>query len=183
MKFFYQIDDHPPKFVTLLPDFPDYRLSEHVSTGEHRLTLGIVESYSNQFLKVKFCETRSGTGTCADVQLDKLPRRFFYTATHKDPIMVNVLGPAWIRIDQRKQEDTWTRYQYIKKGWQRLALTPDKNEKEALFRIHQRTKTTTALIPNRYGPSESVMMLYPLPIRNLNRKNPLKTSGSTTLIP
>ncbi len=174
MKFFYQIDDHPPKFVTLLPDFPDYRLSEHVSTGEHRLTLGIVESYSNQFLKVKFCETRSGTGTCADVQLDKLPRRFFYTATHKDPIMVNVLGPAWIRIDQRKQEDTWTRYQYIKKGWQRLALTPDKNEKEALFRIHQRTKTTTVPDSKPVRPVRISYDALPPPHKEFKSEKPVK---------
>ncbi|MFK5952165.1 MAG: hypothetical protein QM498_03845 [Desulfobacterium sp.] len=148
MSFFYQVDGHPPEFITLMPGFPDYQLSEHVARGTHRLTLGITESYSNQFLKVKFCEVRSSTGTCTDLELDRTPRRSFYTATHKDPVMVNVLGPAWIRIDQHKQKETWTRHQYIKTGWQRLALVPDKNEKEALFRIHQRRLKNTKRDPS-----------------------------------
>ncbi len=138
VKFFYQIDDHPPELITLMPGFPDHRISEHVARGEHRLTLGIVESYANQFLKVKFCEKSLSTHTCADLELDKIPQRHFYTATHKEPVMVNILGPAWIRIDQQKQNETWTRHQYIKKGWQRLVLAPAGDEKEALFRIHQR---------------------------------------------
>lgn len=148
MTFFYQVDDHPPEVITLMPGLPAYQLSEHVTRGAHRLTLGIVESYSNQLLKVKFCEARSGTDTCADLKLDRTPRRSFYTATHKDPVIVTVLGPAWIRIDQQKQEDTWTRHQYIKKGWQHLALAPDKNEKEALFRVHQRRMKNPYLDPS-----------------------------------
>jgi hypothetical protein len=174
VKFFYQIDDHPPEFVTLMPGFPDYQLSEHVSKGVHRLTLGIVESYSNQFLKVKFCEARSNAGTCADVELDQIPRRSFYMATHKDPVMVNVLGPAWIRIDQHKQEDTWTRYQYIEKGWQRLALTPDKNEKEALFRVHQRRVKNTDTGPKPIRPVRISYDSLPAPHGDFKSEKPVE---------
>ena len=138
IKFFYQLDKQPLKYVEIFPEFPTYHLAETIAKGQHRLVIGIMDSYANQFLKVKFCEATSIKGKCSDIQLDKLPTRSFYTATHEDPAKIQILGPAWVRIDTLKHNDTWVSYHSIDAGWQTLLLKPDKNETESLFRVSRR---------------------------------------------
>ncbi|CCK82286.1 hypothetical protein [Desulfobacula toluolica] len=155
VKFFYQLDDQAPEFITLFPGMTAHQAAIRVSKGSHRLTIGISDSYSNQFLKVKFCENPSVTktysagksvgkpltnSTCTELLTDNPPKRSFYRATHKDPVRVHIQGPAWIRIDTLKNNDTRVEHQYMNPGWHTLVLEPDKNESQALFRVHRRAK-------------------------------------------
>ncbi|SMC54570.1 hypothetical protein SAMN02746065_10426 [Desulfocicer vacuolatum DSM 3385] len=171
---FYQIDDLPPKIITLMPGVENHEFSAPVARGEHRLTLGIVAGYANQLLRVSFCETTPKSRTCADVTLDTPPRRAFYTATHDAPVVVNIQGPAWIRIDQQKQQETRTRHQYIEKGWQRLVLTPDKAEKQALYRIHRRWKKSTPTDPPNVRPVKIQYDALPAPHKHFQWKKPVE---------
>ncbi len=174
VKFFYQVDDHPPAYITLFPQFPDYRFSVPVTTGSHRLTLGIVESYSNQLLKVHFCEAKSMSQPCSAIELDQKPKRLFYAATRKEPVMVNILGPAWVRIDKVVKGDTWVWYRHIKKGWERLVLKPDKDQTQCLFRVHRRTVKDLLPEPNPIRPVKVNYDIASIPHISFQSAKPVK---------
>jgi hypothetical protein len=69
----------------------------------------------------------------------RLDRRLYHIATSDRPIRVRVQGPAWLRIDELRAGMTYSRYQAVAPGWQTITLRPEGSQKEALFRIFQRT--------------------------------------------
>jgi hypothetical protein len=132
-----QLDDGKSESFTLRKDRPSKEITVRVPEGRHRLQVGIVDRYANQFVRVKFCETPSA-GECVNVVLTKGDERTYYLATVKDPLRAKILGPAWIRIDELRNEETRVDYRFFPDGWHELALRPESDRKEGLFRIFRR---------------------------------------------
>jgi hypothetical protein len=137
--FFYQLDDGKKERITLFPNRTRHTLDLPIRKGEHKLTIGMENRFANQFLKVDFCEWEKKSASCREMQLDTALDRAYYVATHQIPVIANVFGPTWIRIDKRGPNGIYSTFRALEKGRHRISLTPDKNENEALFRIHRRT--------------------------------------------
>ncbi|MFO7749657.1 MAG: hypothetical protein R6V54_06150, partial [Desulfobacteraceae bacterium] len=159
---FYQVDDLPRTTATLSSKTPRVSFTCQIPKGNHKITTGFVHRYPNQFLKALFRERPENKSTfqgkCSapavkyrkrpagnttqtaftPIRQEPGPRRFFYVATSSEPVRARVKGPAWVRIDRRKDSETVVGYRYIQPGWQQLVLAPGPDETEALFRLHRR---------------------------------------------
>ena len=127
----YQIDEQSPIHVVLTPEEPTQTIQVSVPTGKHILHIGIENPVVNQFLRVVIKENGATT-------LVRTTERPYNVATHQEPIMVGLAGPAWLRFDQLSDGVTFSQYQLIEDGWQTLKILPEEQRKESLVRILQR---------------------------------------------
>lgn len=133
----FQLDGGRIERITLSKDGPSKEITVPVPEGRHRLQVGIVERYGNQFLRVRFCETQTGR-ECANVVLTKGDERTYYLATRPNPLKAKIVGPAWIRIDELRDGNTRVDYRFFPEGLHSIALVPGGDRKEALFRLFRR---------------------------------------------
>ena len=128
----YRLDEQPEQSVTLTPNAPSYSFVLQVPSGQHVLRIGIVAPVANQYLRARVSELR---GHAARPVTDDL-RRFYQVATAAEPLRVPVMGPAWLRIDELRDGQLDSRYQYLGSGLNTLELRPAPGRAEALYRLH-----------------------------------------------
>jgi len=206
VKVFYQVDDLPRTTATVSSKTPRVSFTCQIPRGSHKITTGFVHRYPNQFLTVRFWEgpddgsgskakclqtkksapalkrpeTLTGNGTKTTrtpIRQDPVPRRFFYTATPSEPVRARVKGPAWVRIDRRKDSETMVGYRYIQPGWQQLVLAPGPDETEALFRLHRRVLKHGPDQPEKNRPVTVPYDQLPEPYLQIGPDDPVTELG------
>ncbi len=177
MNIVCQLDDKQPKTITLGPEHPEQSVRITIPDGRHRLFTAIKSRYSNQFLQVRFREISpsSENDTQGAVWSPPLKERAYHVVTKDEPLRTSIHGPAWIRIDERRQADTFSRYRYVKPGWQSIEFLPDINQEEMLVRLFQRVAKNDR---EDEGLSRTTIRTYPElqePLLVFGNKNKLET--------
>ncbi|MDH5552101.1 MAG: hypothetical protein OEX82_02095, partial [Nitrosomonas sp.] len=127
---FYQIDGKPPVPIELTAEDPKRVVNIPLSVGQHTLKIGINNPVTNQFLRVDISENN-------EVPITHSFERFYHVATHEEPVVFNISGPAWLRIDTLKDGETLTTYRHVKTEWHEIKVVPEVGEKESLVRVSQ----------------------------------------------
>ncbi len=140
MDIVYRLDEQQQKQITLGPDRPYYSVRLSVPAGRHRLVTAIMSRYSNQFLQVRFQEIipTSKVPVKGIIWSPQVRERAFHVVTKDEPLYASIQGPAWIRVDELRQDKTFSRYQYVQQGWQTVEVFPEKDQGEMLARLYLR---------------------------------------------
>lgn len=137
----YHLDDEQEKTISFSNEQPEQSVRITIPTGRHRLVTTIQNRYSNQFLQIRFQKIPpSAANDNRDITWDlPLKERAYHVVTKDVPLRASIKGPTWVRFDEYLQEETFSHYQYIESGWQTIEIRPDKNQREMLVRLFQRT--------------------------------------------
>jgi hypothetical protein len=138
----YQLDDNQEKTLTFGADQPEHTVRMTIPSGRHRLVTTIKNRYTNQFLQVRFQELSPASinDDQGHIWSQQLKERTYHVINKDEPLRASIHGPAWIRIDEHRQNDTYSRYRYIDSGWQTIEVLPDTNQQEMLVRLFQRVE-------------------------------------------
>ncbi len=166
MNVVYWLDEQPHQRLRLTAGQPNQTRRLTVPKGEHILYVTIDKPVANQFLRLQVKETGRGN---APLFLEY--ERTYHISTPEEPVVVNVQGPNWLRIDEWYQDAIYSRYQKVKKGWQTLTFAPRKRQSSALLRVHEMVPVTeqTPEVQLRYfsvAPEvmpDPVVQIYKLP--------------------
>ncbi len=142
MKLMFQIDDEKPRELTLSGLNPSKTLPVVVPVGRHRVSVWIRSKYANQFLGLNFCE-KNPDGRCLDLVVTKPDERLYYVATHQRPVIAQIEGPSWVRVDELRGDDLIVSHRFFEHGKHDLRLSPSEGQKEAYFRIHRKILATS----------------------------------------
>ncbi|HEW97645.1 MAG: hypothetical protein DRR00_17600 [Candidatus Parabeggiatoa sp. nov. 3] len=185
MNVVYWLDEQPHQRLRLTPQQPNQTVDLAVPEGEHILYVAIDKPLANQFLRLQVKEIKSPSTSLNDsrntsYQGDNIPlileyERAYHIATPEEPVVANVLGPTWLRIDEWLPDSSLieSRYQALEAGWHTLTLGPRKEQTSALLRLHQMTAVTeqTPEVQLRYFSTEPEIM--PDPIVQIHKLPPI----------
>lgn len=132
MNVVYWLDEQPHQRLQLTPKQSRQTVRLTVPEGEHILYVALDKPMANQFLRVQIKDIGRG-----NTSLTMEYERAYQIATPTEPVVVNVLGPTWIRVDEWYQNDIYSYYQPVNQGWQKLTFKPRQGQSTALFRIHE----------------------------------------------
>ncbi|MCB1984069.1 MAG: hypothetical protein KDF49_01415 [Nitrosomonas sp.] len=152
LNVFYQLDEQMPVTIELTADNPMTEVEIPIPAGGHTLKFGAVNPVTNQFVRVRITESGQAVQT-------NLAERGYHVATRDDPVVFNVEGPAWLRIDKLKNGENFISYREIESGFEEITISPELDEQEILVRVFQRHPALRqAEILNRRTvvPAESV---------------------------
>ena len=164
MNVVYWLDEQPHQRLQLTPDKPNQKLRLTVPEGEHIFYVAIEKPVANQFLRLQVKEIKKYTpplneegGEIKEVGGSKSPaaspyeneemadipliteyERGYHITTPEEPVVVNVQGPNWLRIDEWHQDDViYSQFREVGPGWHTLTLPPQKGQASALLRLHE----------------------------------------------
>jgi hypothetical protein len=94
----------------------------------------------NQYVRVRFSELGEGVGPSLEATEEESSevRRTYLVGTAARPVIVEVEGPAWLRVDELRGSDSRVSYREVPPGWNRLEFRPAAERDEGLFRIFAR---------------------------------------------
>lgn len=127
-----QRDGEATRTITLMPNTGWKTQSISLPAGRHALRFSMQNPIANQLVRIRLKERRNQPITS---QIE----RTYQVATAKQPVRATLAGPTWLRVDEWRDNQTQSRYQYLDKPWQTVTLSPATGQKEALFRLHLRT--------------------------------------------
>jgi hypothetical protein len=184
MNVIYWLDEQPHQRLQLTPDKPNQKLRLTVPEGEHIFYVAIEKPVANQFLRLQIKETRKYKSPplplyereevkkvlyereeIADIPLITEYERIYHIATPEEPIVANIQGPNWLRIDEWHQGNViYSRFQEVGEGWHTLTFVPQKGQASALLRLHEMVAVTEQQpeVQLRYFSIEPEVMPDPL---------------------
>jgi hypothetical protein len=130
MTVHYSLDDDTQYLVHLSAHETRRNFTVSVPDGTHALRVVIEQPIANQYVKVAVKEE--------DRVFAEPVSRLYHVATHDSPVKLLVKGPAWLRVDEFRDDEPSHRYAFVESGWRRVILEPPEGRTEALYRIHQR---------------------------------------------
>jgi len=133
------INNKKPFLISLTKDNFQYFINNKINKGEHFIKIKVLNPVENQLLKVNMAiADNNDFKQCPLHYIEKKIQRSYNIATKSEPVEFEIKGPAWIRIDELRDDLTFSDYRYLKKGFQIIKLYPKNGYKEALFRIFQK---------------------------------------------
>lgn len=127
--------------VTLDGDKNTVTMTVPVAAGASQLVFSIKKRYTNQFLAIQADVKNTGLEQIADLhsmQSVEEQERSYYVASDIYPLLVDIDGPALIRIDRLDDNGrTYTKYRYISDNWHEISVYPEKGERTGLFRVYR----------------------------------------------
>jgi len=134
MTVLYRLDEGIERRIVLNSKARSKQVTVAIPTGEHQLRLSLLQpTAQNQFLGVRIKDSARGpTGLVKDYE------RSYYKTRVGDPLRAHVMGPAWLRIDERFGGVVSTRYQKVGRGWHVATIKPTAGQKESLVRLFTR---------------------------------------------
>jgi hypothetical protein len=162
MEVAYWLDEQPHQQLRLTPTQPTQKVYLTVPEGDHIFYVAIKKPVANQFLRVQIKEIKNSlptflddkkeikkvggsksTATFLDKAMTNIPliteyERTYHITTPEEPLVVNVQGPNWLRIDEWQQDGMiYSRFRKVGEGWHTLTLPPPKGQASALLRLHE----------------------------------------------
>ena len=128
----YQLDDGETTRVVLTAGQPVLSARIRVPEGRHALGVALEKRLLDQYLRVRILEQDGG-----DTPLVRKAQRPFHVARKREPITLTVEGPAWLRVDEQRDNLTYPSYRHIAEGLEHIRIGPQPGEEEALVRIHR----------------------------------------------
>ena len=96
--------------------------------GEQHISVSLPQTYSNQFLRVRFTGTRQPEPTVT---------RDWHIATVSQPVQATLSGPTWVRIDRLDKDGVRSEERLLTEPVSTLVLRPQPGAAESLYRIQQ----------------------------------------------
>ncbi|MEW8203770.1 MAG: hypothetical protein AB2764_16850 [Candidatus Thiodiazotropha endolucinida] len=127
----YRLDDGESHLIRLTPDHPDQRIHLSVPQGQHVLRVQMLDPLQNQILR--FAIRDEGQSPGAD--RERFYERAYQVSTVDEPVELALEGPAWLRVDERVEGQTISRFLFIQPGWQALQLPPRSGRQESYYRL------------------------------------------------
>ena len=133
----YQVDREPPRRLTLGAGEPPRSVALTVPSGEHAVRVGIEERYADQFLRVGLRErpAHPWRGSSSFTPVVSRIERPYQVARKREPIRLNMEGPAVLRIDELRDGNVTVSYRMVDAGLQQLEIAPEAGREEGLYRV------------------------------------------------
>lgn len=134
-----RVDDEPSRTVRLSVSVPEVNVPVVLPPGSHRVEIAVLASQRRCFLRVGLHEA-DGEDSPEDPGRPWVEERDreYHVATHDRPVRVELEGPAWVRVDERRGNVTLRSYRRLESGVPPLELRPPAGEGETLFRVFRR---------------------------------------------
>ena len=158
MQVTYQLDDNPVHVVRLSAEHPRRTLALDVPEGRHAVVVGIRNPIADQFLRMRISERRGGKYKPIVMTYEQT----YYVATPDEPVVLNVRGPMWMRIDRRVHGQSHVSYRQIGGGWHKLIYRPKAGEVAYRFSGRVVAKGVTTRSPAA-RPGVEMVTLHPVP--------------------
>jgi hypothetical protein len=129
-----QQSDRQPQWFTIKAAGETQHTHFDLPVGSQFLRLWIDQPIANHYVRVAIREPARSDNTTSSAGLN-MTRRFYDVATSQEPIKLVVDGPAWLRIDQLRDDTTCPRYVAVLEPRREIELTPQEGRAEALYRI------------------------------------------------
>lgn len=127
------VDDAPRHRVTLAPGRLRAQLPLILPPGEHVVALSLDDPVVGSFVRVALRD-EGGRDLAWNAKRDR--ERLHQAATPEEPLVLNVEGPTWLRVDQWQPDGVRSRTMVVAPGWQQVRLAPSTGE--GLYRVFQR---------------------------------------------
>ncbi len=171
------VDDRPEQRVHLSSAEPRVTLVEELGRGQRTLRIRIAEPLSNQYLRVRFEETREGLSTPVAEPVE----RYYDVSTREEPLVVYAEGPARLRVDEYRSDGTRTRYRQLGPGSHRLEVPPPEHRDEALYRLYRQSLVDDRPRSAPRPLAVSFDTMQPPPLRLPEQASPPERGPSDTL--
>ena len=142
-----EIDGAEQKRVTL-SSLKQHHFQKKLGLGQHTVRFQISESYANQFVRIRTVEQRFKNGSELAVPLIRSMERDYFVATQEQPLIMNAVGPACYRIDERTPDGVLSTYHFTRQQGEEIKVVPHHKCDHALFRVFER-KYNTEVIPSK----------------------------------
>jgi hypothetical protein len=119
----YQQGELPPQHVSVSRGEPARRLQLEIPAGSQYLRLWIEEPIANHYVRLGIHEIPDSDRVVPESDLHRT-ERIYEVATHEEPLRLDVEGPAWLRIDELRDGETYTQYLDIVEARREIELTP-----------------------------------------------------------
>jgi hypothetical protein len=177
MNIVYWLNDEAHQHLRLTPEQPTQTIALSIPEGEHILYVAIEKPVANQFLRLQVHEIKPSliNDSAKTTPLILEYERSYHIATAEEPIIANILGPTWLRIDEWLPDTDLieSRYQALETGWHTHTLSPRKGQNKAYLRLHQMTPVTeqTPDVQLRYFSTTPEIM--PDPVVEIHKLAPI----------
>ncbi|MES9815085.1 MAG: hypothetical protein ABW155_00400 [Candidatus Thiodiazotropha sp.] len=127
----YRLDDGENHLIRLTPDHPSQRIHISVPQGRHVLRVQMLNPLQNQILRFAIRDEGQSSGAGRE----RFYERAYQVSTVDEPLELALEGPAWLRIDERVEGQTISRFLFMQPGWQALQLPPRSGRQESYYRL------------------------------------------------
>lgn len=110
------------------------RFDQPLSTGSGSISFAVESAYANQFLRIALRERGAAGARPLAVESE----REYFLATPARPLELELSGPAWLRLDERRGERLLTSYRYVAPGAQTVRFAPSAGQAEAQYQVYRR---------------------------------------------
>jgi len=144
-------NETPDTVLSLSRETGSRSLKIHTGRGEQIIRLSMVDPAINRFLGVRIHDPA--------VTEQETVEHIYHLATHDEPLRFDIEGPAWLRVDELRDNRSFSHYIAVADGWQSIHLQPDNDHDEALYRLYRRNAGTPpppSRMPRTAGTSTPV---------------------------
>jgi len=160
MQVVYQLDDGREHVLQLSAGHPKRTIALDVPQGRHAIIVGIRNPVADQFLRMRVSERRAGKHKPILMTYEQT----YYVATRDEPVVLNVKGPMWMRIDRRDHGKSHVSYRQIGSGWHKLVYRPGVGQTETAYRFAGRVVARGASTRSPASrPTAEMVTLHPVP--------------------
>ncbi|RMG92798.1 MAG: SPOR domain-containing protein, partial [Zetaproteobacteria bacterium] len=159
MQIEYRLDEGASSLMTLDPEQGTRHVRIPVPAGRHFVIVRLRDPLPDQYLRVYAYEVRNGVRKAIALNFE----RSYYVATRSEPVVLNVHGPLWLRIEQRSHGRSRVSYKLIPSGWHRLRFKPHAGQ-EVRYRFAGRVLDKAAMArANKPRPLPAMVAVQPVP--------------------
>ncbi len=132
----YQLDDGKINSIHFTPSDRSDTREINIPEGEHSLRFFLENPTANTFVKIKLYEKTITQPNWQPLVIE--PKKDYLVATKTDPIILDIEGPAWLRIDEWVNGKVISKDCFVKEGSQKIEIRPKKEGEEKLLRVYRR---------------------------------------------
>ncbi len=132
----YQIDQGEKQLIRFTPSHHSSQNEINIPKGEHSLRVFLEKPTANTFVKLNIFEKEREALNWKKLSIEA--KKDYLVATSTAPVVINIEGPAWLRIDEWKKGEILSENYFVKGGPQKIVLKPSQTNEERLFRIYRR---------------------------------------------
>ena len=173
----YRLDDGAPVLLNLDPEQARRHVRIQVPEGRHFVTVRLRDPLPDQYLRLQAYEVRQGRRKAIALNFE----RAYYVATSSEPVVLNVHGPLWLRIEERGDAHSRVTYKLVSSGWHRLRFKPH-GAGEVHYRFAGRVLDKAAMErARRPKPLPSMVAVEPVPGPWLKLADARRMAGAARL--
>jgi hypothetical protein len=157
----YQLDDGKVHTVSVSSSLTQLKLAP--GKGQHSLKISLLQAPLQHQLGITLKEKNGQR-----VSLKKSRR--YHLASYQKPLIYQLKGPVWLRIDKYIGGNTESEYRYLEAGGQQLKLSVAKGEQSGYFRVFKRTENQAIQAQHYSSAAQYIHNDIPKPVEKEQHK-------------